>query len=453
MPKGTGARKPLLMREWQQGLVSSVLDAYPQPRLAGWCLPRGQGKSTLLAALGLHELMTGGEGATVIVAAVDERQAGIVFGVASRMVELHPDLESRIAVYKDRLLVPSRGASFTCLPASPASLEGLDYTLGIADEIGRINRETWEVLALAQGKRERSTLIGIGTPGPTEDNVLASLREYSLTHPADTSQVYVEHSAAGFEDHPVDCSHCWELANPALDDFLHRDALKALLPPKMSEGAFRRARLGQHVLSNESPFVPQDVWDDRSTGQGVADGAEVVLAFDGSHSGDTTALLVGTIAEKPHFDRVNVWANPGNSDWRVPVLEVEQAIRDACKRWLVKEIAADPFRWTRTLQVLQSEGLPILEFPHSPSRLTAATTDLHRSIVNGRMTHSGDETLTKHVMGATVIESDKGLRLGKVSRSQYAPKIDLAACLVMAHSRATWHATRTKKRYRTVSFK
>lgn len=192
---------PLRLRPWQCELVGTVLDADPQPRVAGWCLPRGQGKSTLVAALGVYELMTGGEGATVIVAAVDERQAGIVFNVAARMVELNNDLASRVQVFKDRLVVPSRGASFVCLPASPASLEGLDYSLAIVDEIGRVAPETWEVIALAQGKRERSTLVGIGTPGPTEDNVLTRLRAYSFEHPEDTSQVYREFSATGFEDH------------------------------------------------------------------------------------------------------------------------------------------------------------------------------------------------------------------------------------------------------------
>ncbi|OBF18011.1 hypothetical protein A5725_20045 [Mycobacterium kubicae] len=108
VPKGTGAGGPLKLRKWQRELVGSVLDAEAQPRVAGWCLPRGQGKSTLVAALGLYELMTGGEGATVIVVAVDERQAGIVFGVAARMVSLNPDLESRVQVFKDRLVVPSR---------------------------------------------------------------------------------------------------------------------------------------------------------------------------------------------------------------------------------------------------------------------------------------------------------------------------------------------------------
>lgn len=198
---------PLQLRPWQQELIGTVLDADRQPRVAGWCLPRGQGKSTLVAALGLYELMTGGEGATVIVAAVDERQAGIVFGVAARMVELNDDLSSRVQVFKDRLMVPSRGASFTCLPASPASLEGLDYSLAIVDEIGRVAPETWEVIALAQGKREHSTLIGIGTPGPIEDNVLVRLKAYSVAHPDDTSQVYREFSAAGFEDHPSGLLH------------------------------------------------------------------------------------------------------------------------------------------------------------------------------------------------------------------------------------------------------
>ena len=39
VPKGTGARSPLLLRPWQVELVGSVLDAETQPRTAGWsCL-------------------------------------------------------------------------------------------------------------------------------------------------------------------------------------------------------------------------------------------------------------------------------------------------------------------------------------------------------------------------------------------------------------------------------
>lgn len=444
---------PLRLRTWQRELIGTVLDADPQPRVAGWCLPRGQGKSTLVAALGVYELMTGGEGATVIVAAVDERQAGIVFNVAARIVELNDDLASRVQVFKDRLVVPSRGASFTCLPASPASLEGLDYSLAIVDEIGRVVPETWEVIALAQGKREQSTLIGIGTPGPSEDNVLTRLRAYSIDHPEDTSQVYREFSAAGFEDHPPSCEHCWELANPALDDYLHRDALRALLPPKMSETHFRRARLCQFVAGNEHPFIDAETWDELSTGVTVPDGTEVVLGVDASLKDDSTAIVIGTVAAKPHFDKLAVWEKPRDDDgWQVPILDVEQALRDAAKRYKVREVAFDPAYFTRSALVLEAEGLPMVAYAQSPTRQTAATNDLHSSAVAGLFTHSGDADLRRHVLNATVKESDKGIRLAKTSRSRHAPKIDLATALMMAHSRATWLAAQQKPRRRAWSF-
>ena len=54
----------------------------------------------------IRVLMLGDEGAT-FVAATDERQVGIVFRTAARMVELHPELERRVQPYKSELKVPS----------------------------------------------------------------------------------------------------------------------------------------------------------------------------------------------------------------------------------------------------------------------------------------------------------------------------------------------------------
>ena len=411
-------------------------------------MPRGQAKSTLAAAMAVYTLMTGGNEVSVDVVAVDERQAGIVFGIAARFIARHPDLASRIAVYKDRLVYPATGSEMCCLPGTAAALEGRNPDLCICDEGGRIDPEVYEVCALAAGKKPASLVLLIGTPGPRLDNTLARFREHALAHTDDTSQVYREHSAAGFESHPTDCTHCWELANPALDDFLYRDALAALQPPKMTESHFRRTRLVQWVQDNDDPFVTGDVWDDLATGVSIPDGSEVVLALDGSHTRDCTALLVGTVAATPHFDTLALFTPTEGRP--IDVLAVEQAIRDACTRFVVREVVADPFRWNRTLQVLAAEGIPVVEFPHSPARLTKATTDLHSAIVNGNATHSGERCLREHVLAATVVEHDGGLRLGKVSRSRHAPRIDLAACLVMAHSRCCWLATRKPNRHRVI---
>lgn len=451
VPKGAGALGPLRLRPWQVDLVSPVLDD-PAVRSAGWMLPRGQGKSTLLAALGLYDLLCGQEGASVVVAAVDERQSKIIFNTAARMTELDADLGRRVQVLSEYMRVPARGARFDALPAEPRRLEGLDPSLALLDEIGVISRDVWEVVALASGKRARSLTIGIGTPGPDPwNNVLADLRGYGQQHPEDHSFVWREHSAAGFEDHPVDCRHCWDLANPALDDFLHRDALVALLPPKTREATFRRARLGQFISETDGAFLPPGCWDSLATGAGIPNGAEIVIALDGSFSDDTTAVLLATVDQQPHFHPLQVWEPKRDGD-RVPVAEVEQAIKDACRRWQVVEIIADPFRWTRTLQALEAEGLPVVEFPWSPSRVTAATSDLYTAAVNSKITHSGDPVLAAHVAAAVIRQDARGMRLDKASRSRHARKIDLASCLVMAHSRATWRATRSRRKRRVRSF-
>ena len=99
-----------MLRPWQIDLVASAWDADPAPRLTAWCLPRGQGKSSLVAAMGIYALLTAGEDVSVDVVAVDERQAGIVFGMAAKYVARHPDLESRVKASKDRLVIPSRSA-------------------------------------------------------------------------------------------------------------------------------------------------------------------------------------------------------------------------------------------------------------------------------------------------------------------------------------------------------
>jgi phage terminase large subunit-like protein len=434
VPRGHGVRKPLRLRPWQRALIAATWDAKPRPRLAGWMLPQGQGKSSLTAVLALYELLAGVEGAQVVVVATDERQAGIVHRVASRMVELHPELEARVQQYVDQLPVPARGSSFQVLPAVPKRLEGLDFTLAIVDEAGRVDQEVYEVVALATGKQASSVVLAIGTPGPElEQTVLGRLRAHALDHPADASLVWREHSAAGFEDHPVDCRHCWELANPAGGDFLAWDGLAAVLPPKMREASFRRARLCQLTDQLEEAWLPPGSWAQVVDAHHVIeDGAEVVLAFDGSFNGDTTVLTVATVAERPHLDLVELWEAAGA---QVPIVDVEQAIRAACRRWRVLEIAADPFRWARSLQLLDGEGLPVLEYPQSPGRMTPATARFYEAVVNGALTHSGDSRLARHVGNAVLREDARGARLAK-ERKDSPRRIDAAVAAVMAFDRA-----------------
>jgi hypothetical protein len=57
-----------------------------------------------------------------------------------------------------------------------AGSQGLDYSLGMIDEIGFQGMETYTAIKGASGKRERSLLLGLGTPGVEPDNALAMIR-------------------------------------------------------------------------------------------------------------------------------------------------------------------------------------------------------------------------------------------------------------------------------------
>ena len=245
----------------------------------------------------------------------------------------------------------------------------------------------------------------------------------------------------------IDDEVAWEQANPALDDFLHRDALRATLPPKMREAAFRRYRLGQWVAQDDS-WLPDGAWQAcAAPGRSIVEGAEVVIALDGSFSRDCTALVVATVDDRPHVELYRLWEAPeGARDWRVPVVAVEDAIRAACERWRVLEVAADPYRWQRSLEVLDGDGLPVHEFFQNAARMGPATARFYQLLVDGELTHDGSSALGRHVANAILREDSRGARLAKEHKDSKR-RIDAAVAAVMAVHRAAELADTTPAIY------
>jgi phage terminase large subunit-like protein len=156
------------------------------------------------------------------------------------------------------------------------------------------------------------------------------------------------------------------------------------------------------------------------------------LAFDGSFNGDTSVITMATVDQRPHIDLVELW-EPSQMR-QVPVVDVEQAIRQACRRWRVLEIAADPFRWARSLRSWTARGCRSW-VPAVPGRMTPATARFYEAVVNGQLTHSGDSRLARHVGNAVLREDARGARLAK-ERKDSPRRIDAAVAAVMAHDRA-----------------
>lgn len=447
--KGNPAGELIRLRQWQKDFLASVYDPEPRPRQALLSIARKNGKSLLGAALALYHLLADGEeSAEVLLASSDQRTAEVIFRMARRMVELDERLSGVLQIFQDRVYHPASDSILEPLPAAARAIQGRNPSVSLIDEVHVTDADTWDALALAGGTRARPLTLGLSTEcGDDPDNLMARLVEHGRFG-EDPSFAFTEYTA------PVGCDladvDAWATANPMLGDTLDPEHLATVLGTTR-EAAFRRFHLNQRVNAAGS-WLPEGAWDALATGDGVPDGADVVVSVDGSYNSDSTAVLVATVSPTPHFDVVGLWEPPADADgWTVPLHDVLDAVRAACARWNVREVVFDPFRFALVMQTLEAERIPVTSFPWSPARITPATTDLYRAVLGGEVTHSGDARLARHVANAVVREDSKGIRLDKAKRGSRA-RIDLAAAMLQAHSRATWCATK-KTRKKTRSFK
>ena len=445
VPRGLGAGGPLVLHPFQQGVVDALWCDGVQ--VACWICGRGNAKSTTSAVVGLHHITEGPPGAAGAIVSVDERSATRMLRTATRIVEASASLSKRVTPYADRLVCARTGGELVIVPAEKKRVEGLDLSLLIADEVGWMDADVWES-GLLSLKAPGARALAVGTPSTAEWRDRAPL--WGLVRAGrlglDETLALVEFTSN--LTHPLDCRCCWESANPGLDLVLPAEQLAASLR-KVRPSEFARARLGRWLDGDTADeFLPPGAWAACAEVGPVSDGADVVLALDGSFSQDCTALVVCTISPRPHVDVAGLWLAPeADPEWRVPILEVEAAVAAACKRWRVREVCADPFRWQRSLEVLAAQGLPVAEFPQSQQRMSPATTGLREAVINHQVTHSGNADLAAHVTNARLRDDARGVRITKPSKHSRR-RIDLAVAAVMAHARATHYAHAPARRSR-----
>lgn len=452
VPKGTGALEPFRLRPWQRNEI--VKQFYPptgsRPRQGLVSMPRGNGKSGLASVLALYGLLADEvPGAQVLVVASDERQARIIYGAARRMVELDPRLSEQVQIFSDRLYVPRTDSVMMPLPAEPGALQGYDPTLMLVDELHVVNRAVWEAVSLASGKRAESLTLAISTPADSVDSVMWSLVEYGRENPADKSFRLVEYAAD--DGCALDDEDQWKKANPALGDFLHTDAVAATMRTT-SEAAFRRYRLGQWA-GRKDQWMPWGEWEKHSdTDREIEADEPVVLAFDGSASGDSTALIGCTL--DGHIFTIAIWEHPPDDPrWRVPRAEVSAAVDTCMEKLDVRELAADPWGWRSEIESWQAgygEKL-VVEFNTGyRKRMAPATDRFYAAVMEGRLTHDGDADMARHIANTVAKSTPMGDIVVKDKRSSDR-KIDAAVAAIVAYERASWHRANPPKRRRVVA--
>jgi phage terminase large subunit-like protein len=415
-------------------------------------IPKKNGKTTLLAALALyHLLMT--PNAEAVIGASSREQAALLHKQATKLIE-GAGLERR-ALPGDRR-EPTRYAGvfevregmhvirfetgrLRVMPHEVRTADGVIPTLALVDELHR--HPTGELYRVYRnGLLNGAQMITISTAGTSLDSPLGKLlekaREYRLeqeghrrtyTSPSG-GFVLVEHALTG-EDNLDDISLVYRV-NPA--PWLTKKLLRERHPdnsPMESPGSW--ARLTCNVWTEgDEPAILGPEWDRLYSDIGqVKEGDEVILAPSVGHN-----AAIG-IASMRDGERVAIKAEvleptPGRSI----LATTEDRIVELCDLYRVVEVQHPVGAFIRSADLLKGRGVPMVEAPHSPARLTAASGTFDRLRRSGLLIHDGDPVLRKHVLAALLKVSEQGERYIIADRSRATIAVMMAAHAATAYS-------------------
>lgn len=204
-----------------------------------------------------------------------------------------------------------------------------------------------------------------------------------------------------------------------------------------------RRFFGCELVQGLGAYMPEALYDATESDQSVPpDGTEICLGFDGSQSGDWTALRAETVggwrwtptygpAKRPAF-----W-NPREWEGRIPRSEVDACVSDMFQHYRVKRFYCDPHPWETQVDAWSErygEDVVVQWPTNQPGRMYNALVRFREDTADKTTSHSPDATAKLHMMAARMVAKpgDKFV-LGKPSENQ---KIDISMADILAHEAA-----------------
>lgn len=367
---------------------------------------------------------------------------------------------------KQRIYKASDGV-LEIITSSPTSAEGGTPTFLVADETehwkaGNGGHALSEVLDRNLRKSAGSRMMETSNAfAPGEDSVAErtfnawrdevegrtrgsakTLYDASVPDPKDLA----------FADGPFDDAKLRRAISAAYRDayFVDQDEIReAILDVRTPLSVSLRFYLNTPSVADDAWTTPAKWAAGHDPDRVVADGEDVVLFFDGSKSGDSTALVGCAVSDGFVFE-VGVWEpDPHDTASVVDARAVDVRLRNAFERWNVRAFFADVKEfegfvlesWARDF----GDELAIWAAPNQKPPAPVAfdmrsrTVDFARAaevaraeIHDGTLVHDGSHVLARHVANARAAETRHGL-ISVAKESPKSPnKIDGCVCVIGA---------------------
>jgi phage terminase large subunit-like protein len=473
--KGQFAGKKFELLDWQWERVIEPLfgwkmsDGTRRFRKCAIAVPKKNGKSTLLAGVGLYLLTKDNEpGAEIYVAAGSKKQASIIFDEAANMVEASDALTGRI---KPRRAVkemdyPKTLSTFTALSAEAYTKEGPNSSGTLFDELhAQPDDKLWNVLAFAGASRRQPLLFWISTAGVDREGIC--YRQWRIAKDVQESKaVDISLLPLIYEAEEKDdpwSEDTWRKVNPSYGITINKremqEAADAARADPATENSFRRYRLNQWTRS-ESKWISSERWDACRADYTEADlrGLKCWAALDLATTTDINALVllfkVGLKyrvlpffwvpeaalrgRERSNRQRIDHWAAKGliklTSGNSVDYGVIRADINALADEYRIREVALDPWNATSLATDLMGDGFHVEYVRQGYYSINAATKEFEKLVVNGLLEHNGNPVLDWMFSNIT-IETDAAGCI-KPSKSRSADKIDGIVSTIIALARA-----------------
>lgn len=468
--KGDLANKNFLLEDWQKDYIRKLFgtvnpDGLRQYRTSFVFIPRKNGKSNLLAAIGLALLFIEKEpGAEIYVCASSRDQANAIFDVCKQMIRNQPVLEKGCKVYRNSIVLNGTNSFLKAVAADAGVLHGSNASACLYDEVHSAKtRELWDVMATSMGARSQPLMFGISTAGLFDPNsVCYELYDYSKKVSAgiieDHTFLPLVYEAA--QDDDIHDEAIWKKANPNYavsikPEYFRKMSQEAKSLPS-SEIAFRQLHLNQWVNSL-SGWIPDDEWMQSAGTVNLEElkGKPCYGGLDLAAVEDVCAFVLifpwedGSIKVVPYLfvsqaavnrrrtqtggsydnfvSRGELIVTEGNStDYNV----IKNKIFEAAQIYDLQSVAFDRWNSSSLVQQLTEEGIDMDPFGQGFISMTSPIKNAE-ILIKKKMLHHGGNAMLRWMVGNVVIKRDDAENV-KFSKAKAGDKIDGLVALIMA---------------------
>lgn len=475
--KGEWAGKKIILEPWQQFIVAAVFgwkkkSGFRRFQTAYVQVARKNGKSTMLAGLGLLGLFLDGEnGSEIYSAAVDKDQAKIIWEEARRMVQQSPDFKKDLELFQNTIVHNDSFSKFVPLSSDLNSKDGLNVHFGLVDEYHKHrNDEMYNLLRSGMSARRQPILWIITTAG--HDTACACKREAEKVERI-LNGIEVQDDYFGIiytldkEDDWTDPDN-WIKANPNLGISKQFDVMlsqcKDARTRAEKEQEFKVKNLNIWVETYTS-WIGFDAWKlcgkkalnfndyigrkcftafDLSTTNDLAGFCHIFPEDDGTFSAFWRYFCpADTVQDRKLKEGLpyDIWvrdgyitATPGNV---IDYDEIEKAFLLDAEIIEVIELPHDPWNGIGLINHLSGRNFNCVKFPQNIGFISPAVKATEKIIYEGKLNH-GNNPVSDYMITCceTWRDANDNVKLVKPDRSKSNKRIDGIIMLIMALHRA-----------------